>query len=141
MIRFVKKSTMAKEIPASNQGISHNSLAFGSVIKGEIITDSDIRIDGTVEGDIQSKGKVIIGPKGKIIGDVICSTAEILGYLEGNLKVSDTLTLQSTGNIQGNITTEVLIIEPNAIFCGSCTMGNKKSAENKNTHPKKSNKK
>lgn len=115
---------MAKEIVSS--GISHNALAFGSLIKGEIMTDNDIRIDGTVEGDINCKGKVIIGPKGKIIGNIICATAEIMGYLSGNLKAIDTLTLQATGNIQGNISTEILIIEPNAIFCGSCIMGEKK---------------
>jgi cytoskeletal protein CcmA (bactofilin family) len=114
---------MAKEVLST--GIAHNALAFGSIIKGEIITDNDIRIDGTVEGNINSKGKVVIGPKGNIVGNINCANAEIIGSLNGDLRVYETLTIRSTGKIYGDINTEVLVIEPNAIFCGFCTMGEK----------------
>ena len=114
---------MAKEIIA----VSHNSLAFGTTIKGEIITDNDIRIDGKVEGNIDCKGKVVIGPTGDITGNIICSNAEIIGSLTGNLTTREILTIQSTGKLKGDIQTKTLVIEPNAIFIGSCKMNNENS--------------
>ena len=110
---------MAKEVIA----VSHNSLAFGTTIKGEIITDNDIRIDGKVEGNIDCKGKVVIGPTGNILGNITCSNAEIIGALTGNLTTREILTIQSTGKLKGDIKTKTLVIEPNAVFIGSCAMG------------------
>ncbi len=110
---------MAKEV----NSVSYNSLAFGCLVKGEILADTDVRIDGAVEGNINCKGKVIIGPTGKVSGNIVCANAEIIGTLEGNMKVHETLTIQSAGKVNGDIQTAVLIIEPNAIFCGSCSMG------------------
>ncbi len=108
---------MSKE-PAA----SHNSIALGCNIKGEITVDNDIRIDGKIEGNIDCKGKVIVGPSGEIIGNITCTNAEIMGSLTGNMNVSDTLTIQSTGKVKGDIQTAVLIIQPNAVFSGSCSM-------------------
>ncbi|GHT31342.1 hypothetical protein FACS189434_00890 [Bacteroidia bacterium] len=110
---------MAKEITA----VSHNSLAAGTTIKGEIITDNDIRIDGRVEGNIDCKGKVVIGQSGNILGNIVCTNAEIIGSLSGNLKTYEVLSIQSTGKITGDIQTKTLVIEPNAVFNGSCKMG------------------
>lgn len=117
---------MAKEI-ANNSGISHNALASGSIIKGNIVSDSDFRVDGSVEGKIECSGRVVIGPNGSLIGDIVCTNAEIMGELKGNIKVSDTLSLKSSANVVGDIKTKVLVIEPDAIFCGTCDMGEKDS--------------
>ncbi len=113
---------MAKEV-VNNNGIAHNALAFGSRLKGNIVSDSDFRVDGAVEGKIECSGRVVIGPKGSVIGDIICSNSDIMGELKGNIIVSDTLSLKSTANVSGDIKTKVLVIEPEAIFCGSCDMG------------------
>jgi cytoskeletal protein CcmA (bactofilin family) len=110
---------MAKEITS----VSHNSLAAGTTIKGEIITDNDIRIDGRVEGNIDCKGKVVIGQPGNIVGNIVCANAEIIGTLTGNLKTYEVLTIQATGRLKGDIQTKILVIEPNAVFNGSCLMG------------------
>ena len=118
---------MAKE----NTIGSHNILAYGTTIKGGITADSDIRIDGTLEGDIDCKGKIVIGNKGVIIGNITCVNAEIIGTLNGSIVVSDTLTVQSTGKIEGDIKTSVLVVEPNAFFCGSCQMEAKETDKKK----------
>jgi cytoskeletal protein CcmA (bactofilin family) len=118
---------MAKEI-VNNTGIAHNALAFGSRLKGNIVSDSDFRVDGEVEGKIECSGRVIIGPKGSVLGNIICSNADIMGDLKGNITVQDTLSLKSTAHVLGDIKTKVLIIEPEAIFCGSCNMGDEKPA-------------
>ncbi|MDR1678663.1 MAG: polymer-forming cytoskeletal protein [Prevotellaceae bacterium] len=118
---------MAKEI-TPNTGLAHNVLAGGSLLKGNIVSDSDFRVDGTVEGKIQCSGRVVIGPKGEIIGDIECNNADIMGNLKGNIVVTDTLSLKSTANVRGDIKTKVLIIEPEAVFCGTCDMGNSEKA-------------
>lgn len=108
-------------------GTLYNALTAGSKIIGTIITDSDIRVDGNVEGDIQCSGKVVIGEQGRIKGTVECQNAEIMGELEGKIHIHHTLALRATGKIQGEVKTQTLIVEPNAIFNGSCSMSEQKS--------------
>ncbi|MDR0371069.1 MAG: polymer-forming cytoskeletal protein [Prevotellaceae bacterium] len=112
---------MAKELVVPT-GASYNALTFGSKIVGKIEADSDFRIDGIVEGDINCKGKVIIGQKGYLKGSIVCVNAEVVGTVIGNFLVSEMLTLRSTANITGDVKTKVLAIEPKAVFNGVCSM-------------------
>ncbi len=106
-------------------GTLYNALTAGSKIIGTIVADSDIRIDGTVEGDLQCTGKVVIGEQGSLKGTVICQNAEIMGRLEGKITVEHTLALRATSNIKGEVATATLIVEPNAVFNGTCSMNTK----------------
>ena len=112
-------------------GTLYNALTAGSKIIGTIIADSDIRIDGTIEGDLQCSGKVVIGEKGKLKGTIDCQNAEIMGTMEGKIAVHPTLALRATGKIQGEVKTQTLIVEPNAIFNGSCSMSPEPKAAGK----------
>ena len=112
---------MAKEI-VTNTGAMYNALTNGSKIVGEIFADSDFRIDGDVEGTITCNGKVVIGQKGFLKGSITCVNAEIIGTVEGDITVSELLSLRSTANIKGNVKTQILLVEPNAVFEGSCSM-------------------
>lgn len=114
---------MAKEV-TNNSGLAYNALTCGSQITGNIVSEKDYRIDGEVVGDLDCKGKVIIGPTGVFRGNIYCQNAEIIGRVKGNLKVNDKTTLRSTANIIGDITTKVLVVEPSAVFNGSCSMKN-----------------
>lgn len=107
---------------ASAGGGLHNTLAAGTMVKGNIITETDFRLDGNVEGDVQCNGKIVIGPKGKVIGNILSTNAEILGEVEGSVQISEKLILKSTSIITGDITTQTLEIEPNAHFNGICKM-------------------
>lgn len=100
----------------------HNTLAAGTTVKGNIITETDFRLDGRVEGDINCSGKIVIGPKGNVIGNIISVHAEILGEVEGSVRVSEKLILKSTANLKGDVFTKSLEIEPNARFNGICNM-------------------
>ena len=111
---------MAKEI--LNSGIAHNVLATGSKIKGNISADSDFRIDGEVEGDIACSGKVVISPQGTLKDNLNCQNAEIMGHVNGKIVVSELLSLKETAKIVGEIKTKTLMIEPKAIFSGTCDM-------------------
>lgn len=106
-----------------NSGTLYNALTAGSKIIGTIVADSDIRLDGTIEGDLQCTGKVVIGEKGYVKGNVVCQNAEILGRLEGKIEVKQSLALRASARVQGEVHTVTLIVEPNAIFNGTCAMG------------------
>ena len=123
---------MAKEVIPT--GIGHNIIAQGTKIVGTITTNSDIRIDGELEGDLVCKGKIVVGQQGNIKGNVDCSNAEVMGNINGKMIVSGTLSLKATSKIWGQIKTKILSIEPEAQFTGSCEMGN---ANNTTTQPAK----
>jgi len=112
---------MAKEV-VSNTGAMYNALTNGSKIVGKIFAETDFRIDGEVEGTITCNGKVVIGQKGYLKGSISCVNAEIIGTVEGDIVVSETLSLRSTGIINGEVRTKVLMVEPNAVFNGTCSM-------------------
>ena len=112
----------------NQQGALYNAITAESKIIGTIVANNDIRIDGTVEGDIQCRGKVVIGEKGFVHGNIQCTNAEVQGRIEGKVEASQTLALRASANIQGDVVTQSLIVEPNAIFCGTCQMGKKNAA-------------
>lgn len=102
---------------------SSNSLVQGTNIEGNIVADKDIRIDGTLKGTLQCKGKVIIGPTGYISGDVTCENAVIEGRFEGVMLVGDVLHVKETAKIEGDISTQKLVVQPGSIFNVKCKMG------------------
>ena len=109
-------------------GLMFNALTAGSKIVGNITADSDYRIDGLVEGDLQCTGKVVIGEAGKVKGTIGCQNAEIMGLLEGKICCSNQLSLRASGKIVGDVNTKTLIVEPGALFNGTCSMGAKEPA-------------
>ncbi len=102
---------------------SRNIIAAGTVIKGDIHSDGNIRVDGTVVGTLNCKGKVVLGTTGKIEGEIICQNANLSGEAKVRITVSELLTLQSSAKLFGEIITGKLGIEPGAIFSGTCKMG------------------
>ncbi len=108
-------------------GALYNSLTAGSKIIGTVVADSDFRIDGMIEGDVQCKGRVVLGDHGIVKGDLTCQNADIMGTINGSLHVDGTLSLRATGSIIGDVKTKVLVIEPKAQFNGSCSMAQEKA--------------
>ena len=104
-------------------GMMFNALTAGSNIVGNITADSDFRIDGLIEGELNCTGKVVIGEAGRIKGTVNCANAEILGLMDGKITCSQQLNLRASGKIQGDVKTKTLIVEPGALFNGTCSMG------------------
>lgn len=100
----------------------HNTLAAGTLVKGNITTETDFRLDGQVEGDVSCDGKIVLGPKGRVTGNIISQNAEILGEVDGSVRVGEKLVLKSTGNINGDVFVKSLEIEPGARFNGVCSM-------------------
>ena len=71
-------------------------ISAGTTFKGEITTPTDIRVDGTFEGKICSKGRVVVGEKAQIKGDIICQNVDFNGTMHGNFYVKDTLSLKGS---------------------------------------------
>jgi cytoskeletal protein CcmA (bactofilin family) len=109
--------------PQQTGGAQFNALTTGSKIIGTVIADNDIHVDGAIEGEIKCTGKVVIGESGYVKGTITCQNADIQGKLDGKIEVKQTLSLRASAHIQAEVNTQVLIVEPNAVFNGTCTMG------------------
>jgi len=100
-----------------------NSIGEGTVLNGEIQSAGDIRIDGVLNGSVKVEGKLVLGPAGKIEGEVECENAIIAGELRAKITSKNLLTLKASAKLYGDIFSGKLEIEPGAIFTGNCSMG------------------
>ncbi len=117
MAMFNNNKTTQSEAP------SVNLIGGGTTITGDVNSNGDIRIDGNLVGNLNTKGKIIIGASGKIEGNIICQNADLFGQIKGNIKVAELLSLKASANLNGDIDTNKLSIEPGANFTGTCSMG------------------
>ncbi len=112
---------MAKSEPNLNVN-SISRISAGTVIKGEILSPYDIRMDGTFEGKLQTKGRVVVGETACVKGDIICENIDLWGKVEGNIYVKDTLSLMEGCSVNGNLNTRRLAVELGSTFNGNCRM-------------------
>ena len=105
-----------------------NRLVEGTKIVGDLTTDSNIRIDGEVVGNISCAGKVVIGETALIKGNLSCNEADVEGTIEGDLVIDALLVLREKSKIAGNLATSKIEIHQGAIFLGNCEMGARKTA-------------
>ncbi|MCB9223826.1 MAG: polymer-forming cytoskeletal protein [Crocinitomicaceae bacterium] len=118
----MRKGLKNREVGPVGSPDKLNRIVDGTSIKGDINTDSNFRLDGYLNGTLESSGKVVVGPSGKIEGEVVCANADIEGEIIGNLKVDGLLILKSTAKVIGNITAGKIGIENGAEFNGNCNM-------------------
>jgi len=112
---------MNKNMESNSSSI--NLIGAGTVIEGDIRSNGDIRIDGTVHGSVTSKAKVVVGATGLIEGDVNGQNSDVSGTIKGKTTVIDLLFLKSTAKIVGDLVTGKLVVEVGATFTGTCNMG------------------
>ena len=99
-----------------------NRIEKGTKIIGDISSTADFRIDGNLEGSINTSGKVVIGKEGAIIGKIVCKNADFDGRFNGTLEVKESLSLKSSSVTEGDVVTSKLIVESGAIFNAKCVM-------------------
>ena len=108
-----------------------NNIGNGTIIDGNIKTDGDIRIDGKVNGNINTTGRLVLGATSQVIGDVTCLDGSIDGFVRGNIQVKEILKISKTANIDGNIQTGRLMVEEGAIIQAKISMaGGQKQVQN-----------
>ena len=103
-------------------GTSTSLIGAGTSMKGDITSNGDLRIDGTLTGNIHCSAKVVIGANGVVNGDINGQQADIMGKVTGTIKVKDLLQLKGGSLLNGNIEAAKLQIEPTAAFNGECHM-------------------
>ena len=122
---ILRIENMASNYDRTGDSIGVNDISrisAGSIIKGEITSPNDIRIDGTFEGKIVSQAKVVVGEKAVIKGDIICSNCDFWGRINGNFFVKDTLSLKDTCVVDGDLHIRRLQVDLDATFNGNCKM-------------------
>ncbi len=135
-----KKSKQSDATNSMNsKNLALNTLVNGTEVEGNIKTESDIRIDGTLIGNLSCAAKVIIGPSGIIEGDVNCQSAVIEGSFEGLLEVAGNLTLKETAVINGEAAYDKLVVHQGAVI--NATIRRKGANPTDNTIVKKVNSK
>ncbi len=123
-----KEMTNKTPTPSSasqSGGHSLNSIVQGTQIEGTIKASSDLRIDGQINGKLFCDAKVIIGPTGKIDGEVTCQNAVIEGSFKGTLNVKELLNIRETAKVQGEISYSKLIVQPGGVIEGTLSIGGK----------------
>lgn len=108
---------------SKNQTPSLTMISEGTTINGTINTENDIRIAGKTDGELNTKGKLIVTSTGVVEGDIKVVDADIAGKIDGELRVSNKLTLRQSAIVVGDIYTKTLIVEEGAEMVGACRMG------------------
>ena len=127
--------TMSKGYEVENK--LPNIIGSGTKIVGDLETNGDLRVDGVIEGNIVSKGKLVLGQGGNIKGTVKCANAELSGTFDGKIEVNELLSLRSTAVFSGEMSIAKLSIEPGATFNGTCKMADKNKVAAPAEAPKK----
>ena len=116
-------NSTAEKSGTSEGGASVNIIGAGTKIEGDIVTNGDIRIDGTLTGSINVKGKLVVGASGSVEGEIICQNADVSGTIKGKIGVAELLSLKASAKLTCDIITNKIAVEPGATFSGSCSMG------------------
>jgi cytoskeletal protein CcmA (bactofilin family) len=99
-------------------------ISAGTEVKGSLISRSDIRIDGVFEGELITSGKLVLGEKAVVRGNVMCANADIWGKMEGDLIVGDTVSFKQDSSYEVQLKTIRICIEMGASFSGGCQIIN-----------------
>jgi cytoskeletal protein CcmA (bactofilin family) len=118
MLTSKEQKRVAEEISNSS-----NVIGKGTVLEGNVETYGNIRIEGRVTGNIKSKSKIALGNGSNVDGNITAQNADIEGEVKGRIEISELLVLKATAVIHGDIITGKLVVEPGAVFNGSCKMG------------------
>ncbi len=118
MLTSKEKTRAAEEISNSS-----NTIGKGTFLEGNVETYGNIRIEGKVAGNIKSKSKVALGHQSHVQGNILALNADIEGEVRGKLEITELLVLKSTAVINGDIITGKMVVEPGAVFNGTCKMG------------------
>ncbi|MFV0312331.1 MAG: polymer-forming cytoskeletal protein [Dysgonomonas sp.] len=119
---FNKRNNMSGIVSTASLDKTHSVLSQSTMFSGEINSKGDLRIDGSIEGNINCEGKIIIGPDGRVNGNIKSSSIELMGKINGDVIAYDIVRLKSSSYFKGEITALNLEIEAGANFFGTCKM-------------------
>jgi cytoskeletal protein CcmA (bactofilin family) len=127
MFNSKNKTEMQPEKTSNGNG-GATLVSAGTTLKGDVSSNSDLRIDGTIIGNVNSTAKIVIGANGSVEGNISGNQADIVGKVTGNIKTKDLLQLRGDCIVKGNLHAGKLQVEPTAVFNGQCHMGSLSAA-------------
>lgn len=127
---------LARKTTDVNSQKINSIIGLDTLFEGNLTTKDTTRVDGTIKGNVKSEGTLIVGPNGKVDGNISAANIIVGGIIEGDLIALGKVEITSTGSIRGDITTKSLIIDENAVFQGTCSMN---AEVVKKTYPASSN--
>lgn len=98
-------------------------IAKGTVIDGKLTSLEDLRVDGTITGDVVCQKRFVMGPSGVVKGSIQCLESNIQGRIEGEIRVNGRLHLHDTGVVEGKIVAKKLVVDEGASYNGECLIG------------------
>ena len=107
---------------SKNATASMTFISEGTQITGEMSVEHDLRVEGVVKGAVSVGGTLVLGPTGRIEGDVGARSATLAGNVTGNIHTQEKLVLEGKSVLLGDLQTRELIIQEGAIFQGKCAM-------------------
>ncbi len=122
MALFNREQQMANHEQLSTPG-KINMVGEGTVVEGTLHAENDIRVSGKIVGTLRVDGKAIIALEGAVDGELEAANADVAGSVQGEIRVEQCLVLQSSSRVDGNISTERLVVEEGAMYTGKCKMG------------------
>jgi cytoskeletal protein CcmA (bactofilin family) len=123
---------MLKPRPINGNTEDITIISNGVKIEGKVTSTGSIRVDGTLQGDLNAKGNVSVGEQGKIMGEIIANIGTIGGNVVGTVNAKDKLVLETKCVLKGDIITKVLVIEAGAKFDGKSNMGDVREVNSPN---------
>lgn len=107
---------------SKNAAASMTFICEGTVVTGEMSVEHDLRVEGSVKGSVSVGGMLVLGPTGRVEGDVTARSATLAGHITGNVKAQEKLVLESKSVLLGDLQTRELVIQEGAIFQGRSAM-------------------
>ncbi|MGA8038089.1 MAG: polymer-forming cytoskeletal protein [Candidatus Acidiferrales bacterium] len=128
----VSSAPVRPSVPGAKQAAT---LGAGLTIKGQILGDEDLHIEGKVEGPINLKGqRLTVGKTGEIVSDVQAKEIVVFGKVRGNLHASDRVEVKNDGSVVGNITGGRVLIEDGAYLKGQIEIAREKNHSSQESH-------
>lgn len=102
-------------------GISINTLiGTGSFIKGDVRIDGMVRLDGDLEGRLETPERVYVGSESRVKGDIIAKSVVVCGIIQGDVIAPEGVKIESSGMVIGNILTTKMVVDNDVILHGKC---------------------
>ncbi len=123
---------MAKKNRGNVANGENSVIGAGTTVNGDIVSDSAIiRVDGQVNGGVNTKGDLVIGAMGVVNGDVVASSVNLAGKIAGDVEAANKIEIEANGKLLGNIKTKLLAMDETAVIQGMVNMSADEAEENK----------
>lgn len=112
-----------KDLNMENFNEAETIIGESVFVKGNFESNGNIVINGALEGEIKTKGSVLVGEKSNINANIQAQEMFVSGNITGDLNVTAYLSLSETAQIQGNIKCSQISIEKGAKIQGNLLIG------------------